>query len=151
MKKTLFLLLPFFISLSAFSQNIESVALSENQEKEALEVVDAWIVELLQAENVDKLIQLSDIPFALTNKKILTSKEELKKIYLQVFNNKGKQDIPEYESKIIEHKFEILDECIPLNFLKVRVVFKDRDTSENSKIICLSQKEDGFKVVGIKE
>ena len=142
--KILFLIFPMF----CFSQEIEPITLSETDSKKATEVVKIWIDELFKAESVDKLFQISDLPFVLDGVKILNTEEELRKMYESIFSNKGKRKIPKYEIVFLEHKTEIIDKYLPLNIIKTAVlVGEDRE----SIIIGIAIKGEKYKVVGFKD
>lgn len=152
MKKLILSTVLFFLSISIFSQDYKSYSLSEEQTEQVLETVNAWVDELFEAKDIDRLIQLSDIPFALDREKVLSDKNELREVYLKIFDNKGKRDVPKFDSEILEHKFEIFEECIPLNFVKVLVSIKDEDNDRKKAIlICVSIKGEEYRIVGFSD
>lgn len=149
MKKLIFLLI-FASSTCIYAQKDSSPTLTEQQQKNVIEVVDCWASEMFKAENIDKLMELSDVPFAYDRKKIIYNKEELRKHYLDIFDNKGKRTIPQYETEITAYKSEIIDRCIPLNFVKVMLTVKEGNYTDGAEI-CVSIRENEYKVVGFSD
>lgn len=152
MKKLILSTVLFFLSISIFSQDDKPYSLSEEQTEQVLETVNAWLDEMFEAQDVNRLMELSDVPFALDREKVLNGKNELREVYLKIFENKGKRDIPKFDSEILEHKFEIVEDCIPMNFIKVLISIKDEDNDRIKAIlICVSVKDEEYKIVGFSD
>ncbi len=143
----LFILFPFV----SFSQSTNSVSLlSEEQKKETYEIVKIWIDELFKAENVNQLMQISDVPFAFDRNRILNTTDDLKKVYEQIIEDKEKREIPKYEIQILDFKNEILDTYIPLNYIKVGIIVGEGDHREDI-IICVLMRNNTLKIVGFSD
>jgi tetratricopeptide (TPR) repeat protein len=119
--------------------------LTDEQKEEIIEVVKTWFEEMLKASDVNRVMQISDVPFAFDKERVITTTEELKKSYLEIFEDKGQQTIPPYEVEIWNYTSKILDGCIPLNFVKVVVFMDDYEDSIDVSVII---RDNTFKVVG---
>ena len=142
--KILFLVFPLF----CFSQEIKPITLSEKDTKKATEVVKIWIDEIFKAESVDKLFQISDLPFVLDGKEVLNTNDELRKMYQSIFSNKGKRKIPKYEILFIDQELEIFDKYLPSNIIKAAVLVGE---DKESIFIAIAVKGEKYKIVGFKD
>lgn len=142
---TALILLPFY----CFSQN-DTLNLTKTQIEKSTKVVNCWIEELFKAENIEELMKISDLPFALDRKKVVKNKEELKEIYNKIFENKGKRKIPDYTTEIFEYKDEIIDNCIPISVIKAKVIIKEKNEQEGI-LVCILFKNDEYKIIGFSD
>jgi len=150
MKKNILFIFFIVFPLFCFSQEIKSITLSEKDTQKATEVVKIWIDELFKGESVDKLFQVSDLPFVRDGVKILNTDDELRKMYESIFSSKGKRKIPKYKILFIEHKTEIVDKYLPLNVIKTVVIIGEGE-DEESIIIGIAVKGEKYKIVGFKD
>lgn len=150
MKKLILLIHIFLLPALIFAQYNEEYTLSNEQEKRVIEVAGIWIEEIFKAEDVDKVMQVSDIPFTIDDEKIVNSKAELRMLYLGVFEEKGKRSIPKFEKEILEHVCKIESTCNPLNFANVRVFVREGE-HKGEAIVCVAIKDDEYKVVGFSD
>jgi len=148
--RILILLICFTLPILASAQKKQSFLLPEDQQENILEVVNTWMSEMFKAEGVDKLMPISDIPFAWDYKKVLLSREELKEAYMAVFEDKGSRPVPQYEIMLSEHKVEIVDGVVPLSYVVAEVAIGQGDDKVGI-IICISKKEDDYKIVGFSD
>jgi tetratricopeptide (TPR) repeat protein len=132
--------------------------LTDEQKEKVVEVVKIWVDEMFKAENVNRIMQASDVPFAYNRTRVITTTDDLKKLYLETFEEKGKRATPMYEVEIWEYTSEVLWGYIPLNFVKVGVTInsENRYDEENvfivgedtTIIVCVLIRNNTFKVVG---
>ena len=148
-------LILIFIFLSNFTFSISAQSDSINRPKE--EIVHAenvsvrWFTLLSEGRDLDSLIQVSEVPFALDGKKILYTKEELKSFYNQVIVSKGSRNFSDIEAKVYSSKQEIIEDCIPINVIILKItVFKGNPSGE-SVLVSVRIVGDDFKVVGFKD
>jgi hypothetical protein len=146
--KKIFLSLVFLYSISGFAQ--EKPSLSAEQKTNISKIAKTWFDELAKAENLEKIIEISDVPFALDRKNVLTKTADLKAFYSKVFKNKGKRIFPKIRIKILDYKSEILEDYIPISVAKV-AVFVGEDEHSEGVILCVSIRNDTYKVIGFSD
>ena len=145
MKQIITFIIVTIFPVYLFAQlNIQT--LSHNQKEEIIAVSELWITELFKGEKIDVALDISTVPFALDKERVLTSTKELKDIYSQIIEDKGKREVPKLKITIIEHKQEIIENCIPIAIVKVNV-FVDDDNPGNV-LLCLTSINGKFKVCG---
>lgn len=146
--KKIFISLTFILStFFIYSQADTISALSEEQKNKSIEVVENWIKEMFKADDINSLMQISDVPFAFDRKDILTNIDDLRKIYQRIFENKGYREIPNFEVMLLDYKLEIIDNYIPVNSVNARVIINGDDKYEYILVnvaIC----NDTYKVIG---
>lgn len=150
MKKLILLIHIFLLPTFIFAQDDEYSTLSKEQEERVIEVAGIWIEEIFKAEDVDKIMQVSDIPFSVERRKIVNSRAELRMLYLGVFEEKGKRSVPKFEKEILEHVYKIENTCYPLNFVNVKI-FVRKGEYKGEAIVCVAIKDDEYKVVGFSD
>ena len=150
MKKLILLFNLFIISALALAQEDEYPTLTQKQETQAIGVANLWLEEIFKAEDVEKLMKISDVPFAVGQDEVLTHRTDLEKFYKEVFADKGKRPVPQLDPQVSEYRSEILEECIPLNFVKVEIVVGEED-DRDVVIVCVALKDDEYKVVGFND
>ncbi|CAM4126375.1 MULTISPECIES: hypothetical protein [Flavobacterium] len=82
---TVILLITIICNLNAQNDLIPQTI---EQQKKAKNIAEKWFTLLIEGENIDSLITISKIPFALDRKKILNSEDELKAFYNKVIEKK---------------------------------------------------------------
>jgi len=128
-----------------YGEDENTPTLTEEQQEGIIEVVKIWINELFTAEDVHRLMQLSDVPFAYDRERIITTSDDLKKLYLEIFEEKGPRTIPVHEVEILDYTSEVLWGYIPLNFVKVKIIIDQ----EPKFRVCVLIRDNTFKIVGI--
>ena len=123
--------------------------LTDEQEQEVVAVVKIWFEEMLKASDVNRVMQISDVPFAFDRERVITTTEELKKSYLGIFENKGQREIPSYDVEIWSYTSKVYGECFPLNFAKVAVYIGD--DYDDGVIVSVLIRDNTFKVVGFSD
>ncbi|KFF06609.1 hypothetical protein [Flavobacterium reichenbachii] len=146
--KKIFLSLVFLYSISGFTQ--EKLSLSAEQKTNISKIAKTWVEELAKAENLDKITEISDVPFALDRKKVLTKTADLKAFYSSVFKNKGKRNFPKLRIQILDYKAEILEQYIPISVAKV-AVYIGEDEHSDAVVLCILIKNDTYKVIGFSD
>lgn len=135
----------------AFGQEESLDKLTDRQKNNIIEVVSTWISEMFKAESVDVLMRISEVPFALDRVKVLTNTDELKEVYLSIFENKGQREKPKYQVQLLSYKSEILESCIPVNVVKVRVWLYDEEGDEEGVLVAVLLKQDEYKIAGFSD
>ena len=136
--------------LNVSAQN-NSIPQTLEQQKIAKKVATEWISMFYQAKGIDSIMKISKTPFALDNKKILNTNEELKDFFTSIIEFKKNQKTLEIKSEIYDYKYEIIDELIPINVLHIMV-----DVTEDDKdiidhiIVSVEISGDYFKVISLR-
>ena len=127
----------------------DSIPLEKEIQKNAIELAEFWVSQLISAENIDTLVSISQTPFAQDRKKILTSNDQLREFYQMVFDKKGKRDIDSISSKVVKFVQSIEDKVIPITALliEVRVTIKGRE----SGILVSVQITESQKIIGFSD
>jgi len=121
--------------------------LTEEQEQKVIEVVKIWFEESAKANNINRIMQVSDVPFAFDYERVITTTNELRESYSEFFEKVEAKKIPEYEIEILDYDCKILWGYIPLNFVKVAVYATD-DNVDFDVTICVLIRDNTYKVVG---
>jgi len=152
MKKiTLTFVLLFTLILSVHAQN-DSIPQTIEQQKAAMKVATEWSSMLYNSDSIESLLKISKIPFALDNKKIIDSKDELKEIYMSILEDKARVKLTNIDSEIYGYKYEIIDEFIPINVLHVMLTITENDKERSDQIVLSVEiSGDDFKVIGLRD
>ena len=106
---------------------------------------------MIKGENIDSLIAISKIPFALDRIKILNSKEELKAFYNKVIENKHKRIMPKISSEIVYSKYEIIEKCIPINVLIIKITPLEGDSKGEGGLVSVEISGNDMKIIGFSD
>ncbi|AUC74955.1 hypothetical protein [Olleya sp. Bg11-27] len=145
---TSILLFTFICKSSA--QN-DSIPQTIEQQKTAKNIAEKWATLLIKGENIDSLIAISKIPFALDRKKILNSKDELKAFYNKVIDNKGKRIMPKFSSEIVYSKYEIIEKCIPINVLIIKITPLEGHLKGEGGLVSVEISGNDMKIIGFSD
>lgn len=130
----------------------DSIPFPIEQQKEALAVAEKWTTLLNEGENMEELMNISAIPFAVEGSIILTTDEELHKVYQRIFEKKGKFDGYVFSYKIAGYKNEILDGGFPLVGIQVWATIEEGERLVgDGALITLSISNNELKVVGFAD
>lgn len=129
----------------------DSIFQSIEQQNQAKQLAELWVMELTKGENIDTLMSISTVPFALDGKKILNTKNELKELYKKVVDKKGKREVPALSSEIYKSKFEIIEKSIPLNVLLVKIEIKDGKNAGEAILVSVQISDDKLKIIGFRD
>ncbi len=116
--------------------------LTDKQRQGVLEVVKIWIEEMFKTENVNRLMQVSDIPFEF-DRDTVSTRAKLKEMYLALFEDKGKRTIPKYEVHLLDLQSDKL--------VTVGVIFREKDCSVSDAVIYVLIHNNTIKIVGFKD
>lgn len=148
--KLIFTITTFLIlTLNCFSQN-DTLNLTKVQIEKSTKVVNYWIEELFKGEDIEGLLKVSEVPFALDRKRVLKSTEELKAIYNKIIESKGKRKVPNYTTEIFEYKEEIIDNCIAISVIKAKVI-TTRNNEREGILVSVLYKNDEYKIIGFSD
>lgn len=125
----------------------ESGNLTDEQEQEVMDVVKIWFEEMIKGSSINRIMQVSDVPFAFDREKVITTTDELRQSYLGLFEEMKANKIPEYEVDILDYENQILWGYIPLNFVKVAVTVIN-SYSGFTVVVCVIIRDNAYKVVG---
>lgn len=142
------LLTTFFSNLNAQS---DSITQTINQQEIALNIAQKWVTLLTEGENTDSLMVLSKVPFALDRKIILNSEDELKAFYNKIIEKKGKRVMPKISSEVFHSKYEIIEKCIPINVLIIKITLLDGDLKDEAILVSVEISGDNMKIVGFSD
>ena len=145
---TSILLITFICNLSA--QN-DSIPQTIEQQKRAKNIAEKWTTLLTKGENIDSLINISKIPFALDRKRILNSKDELKVFYNKVIENKGRRIMPKISSEVFYSKYEIIENCIPINVLVIKITFLEENLKSEGVFVSVEISGNDVKIIGFSD
>ena len=145
---TSILLFTFICKLS--TQN-DSIPQTIEQQKTAKNIAEKWATLLIKGENIDSLIAISKTPFALDRIKILNSKEELKAFYNKVIENKHKRIMPKISSEIVYSKYEIIEKCIPINVLIIKITPLEGDSKGEGSLVSVEISGNDMKIIGFSD
>jgi hypothetical protein len=140
-------------TVAIYSENTGRPALTDFQRQGTVKVVEHWIREMFKAENVSKLMAISEVPFALDRETVVTTTDELRNAYLKIFEDKGKRAVPDFRIQTVEYISEILQAVFPLNFVIVSVQVadnQDKYTNDIIEIVVLIR-DKTFKIVGVSD
>lgn len=130
----------------------DSIPFPIEQQKEALAVAEKWTTLLNEGENLEELMSISAVPFAVDRSKILTTDEELQKLYQKIFEKKGKFDGYVFSYKIAGYKNEILDNGFPIVGIQVWATIEEGERLVgDSALITLSISNNELKVIGFSD
>lgn len=150
MKNGLIVIGFLLFSLNAFCQEKDICILSDSLKIKAENIAEKWFTELFKANDIEKLMEISDVPFAFDRKKIITSTEDLKKAFQEVFDDGKLGKVPVHKIKYIDCKSETIEECIPINIVRFLVLLGEND-NDKGILIALSLRDNNFKVVGLSD
>ncbi|MCL2328703.1 MAG: tetratricopeptide repeat protein, partial [Bacteroidetes bacterium] len=123
--------------------------LTYEQEQKAIEIVTIWFEEMRKANDVNRIMQVSDVPFAFNNERVLSTTGDLREAYSEFFKNKEQTTIPTYEVEIWDYENRIVWGYIPINIVRVVVMINDEDGDVEEQIVVgVSIRDNTFKVVG---
>lgn len=140
-----------FLSFTLRAQH-DSIPFPMEQQKEALAIAEKWTTLLNQGENLEELMSISAIPFAVDRHKILTTEEDLQKLYQKIFEKKGKLDGYIFSYKIAGYKNEILYNGFPIVGIQVWATIEEGEhLVGDSALITLSISNNELKVIGFAD
>jgi len=126
----------------------QSASLTDEQEQKIIEVTKIWFEETFKT-GINRIMQVSDVPFAFDKKRVITTTDELRQSYLELFEEVRREKIPEYKIDIWDYDCTILWGYVPLNFVKVAVNYDINNYDDFSTIIvCVLMRDNTYKVVG---
>ncbi|WP_299781205.1 hypothetical protein [uncultured Formosa sp.] len=155
MKKP-FLIFTFLIA-STFNLSAQNNSIPQTiaQQKAAKNIAMEWIKLFYEVDNTDALLNISKIPFAVSNEQILNSESELKTLYKKIINGKSEITASKISSEVYSSRYEIIDKCIPINVLIIMVtlVETDSDNETFSRSIGVSVELSGnnVKIIGLTD
>ncbi len=129
--------IPFIIAILTMKGVAEPANVVSERNNNATQIAKAWFTSLTEGETA-VTTSLSSIPFDLDGKKVVATIPELKKIYQQVIEKKGKRSV-----KITSVKVESSTPD------KVVLVLTIKDDDEAIRVFV--KPSEAFKVVGFKD
>jgi len=129
----------------------DTIPQTPEQQKEALNLAVKWTKLLTEGKHLDSLMNISTIPFAQDRKKILNSNDELKSFYFKVIERKGKRVLPEFTSEVHSSKYEIIEECIPINVLVIKLKLIEGDLEGEVIYVSVQISGSDLKVIGFSD
>ncbi len=142
------LLIIFSCNLKAQNNSIPQTI---EQQKTAITLAKKWVTLLTEGEHIDSLITISKIPFALDRKKVLNSKDELKIFYNKIIKNEGKRIMPKVSSELFYSKYEIIEKCIPINVLIIKIILLEGDMKDEEILVSIEISGNDVKVIGFSD
>ena len=130
---------------------IDSIPQSIAQQEKAIGLVTNWINLITVGEDIDSLMEMTALPFALDRRELLNSEEELKSFYAKVTEKIGKQTPPKVASRIFNSKYEIIEKSIPLNILIIEITVLDGDLKDDIVFLTVNISGDEMKIVGFTD
>ncbi len=129
----------------------DTIPQSLKLQKQAIALAENWVKLVTERTALDSLMNISSLPFALDKKKILNTEDQLKSFYLKMFKEKGERKLSKVTSEIHSSKYEIIDNCIPLNILVVRLKLLVDETKKYSVIVGVKISDTNLKVIGFAD
>lgn len=74
----------------------DSSRLTEQQEAAVAEVVNSWFETAMQGKDLNRLMQLSAVPFTIDRGEVMATEDELRELFLDMFESKGQRAVPKY-------------------------------------------------------
>lgn len=117
-----------------------------------MKVATGWFDEAVKGESVQRLLAMSDLPFALDwGDEMLTTTGELEELFQLIFTNRiGKPKKVTYTAAFKEYRCEVLPPCIPVSIAVVELHLTEGGRSSIMSI-AVSVKNGTYKVVGFDE
>ena len=130
---------------------VEMGFLTSEQEKQIVELVGTWFEELMKAEDVNRVMQVSDVPFAFDNERVIITANDLKDAYRDIFANKGQRAVPKYTIEVEEYESRIVW-GYPVSSVRVSVKIDTEDDSVK-KIVAVTVlvRDNTFTIVGFSD
>ena len=119
--------------------------------KEAVQLASYWFESISKAESIEKIMDISNVPFALDDKKLLNTYKELWDIYEEVFSSKGPREIPKYKASIYKTYNEIYENLIPLQYYIIQIDIKEGSYTDDVVMITVAVQNKELKVVGMTD
>lgn len=154
---TLSLILFFEITNSQTSHNFPDTTGKSTdpiRAEKAKSVVLKYIHLIAKGENIDSIMNMCSVPFALDRKEIISERAALKQKYVEMIADKGKNRVFSVDTIFIRTtRKEILDNIIPLDVYYVVVKIKlPNETKEDTHGILLAvQMSDNPKIIGFSD
>ena len=150
MKKLTILLFTLLLPACLLAQTDEP-QLTKKEEAAVLAAANGWFETAMKGKDLNRLMQLSDVPFAFDGE-VISSTSSLKKAFQEIFKDKGQREVPPYTSLVDKTMFSILSPCIPINVTIVKVQLLDDDGGVLEEVLfCVQLKNDTYKVTGLSE
>ncbi|WP_159023121.1 hypothetical protein [Formosa sp. L2A11] len=155
MKNSFFIFTFLIASTFNLSAQNDSIPQTLAQQKAAKNIAIECIKLFYKADNTDALLNISKIPFALSNEQILNSEAELKTFYKKIINGKSEITASKISSEVYSSRYEIIDKCIPLNVLIITVTLEetdlDNETFSRSLGVSVELSGNNVKIIGLTD
>ncbi len=151
MQKNILMCLLLGMSLTYSMAQNDTIPQTIAQQNEAKKVAGEWFSQLIAGKNIDAVMAVSALPFAMDGKILLNTKKELRDFYRKIIEDKGARKIPEFITEIHGFKHEILDKYIPVNVLVVKIKITDKNRSKGDVLVSVGISDTKIRVIGFSD